>query len=72
MTKATTTISIDYSRYGRGARITVPLFRRERVLRVGDRVRVVGDDVPERTAVVASLIDHGRKAVLEFDDALAS
>ncbi|MDZ7732347.1 MAG: hypothetical protein U5R31_03865 [Acidimicrobiia bacterium] len=45
-----TTIEIDYSRHGRSQRITVPLFRRERVVEVGERVRVVGDDVPERTA----------------------
>jgi hypothetical protein len=72
MPKTMTTISIDYSRYGHAKRVTVPLFKRERTLRVGDRVRVLGDDVPDRTAVVTSLVDHGRKAVLEFDDALAS
>ncbi|MCB1006647.1 MAG: hypothetical protein KDB35_20870 [Acidimicrobiales bacterium] len=63
-----TTIEIDYSRYGRSQRITVPLFVRERVVEVGERVRVVGDDVPERTARVTALLDGGRKAVLEFDD----
>lgn len=68
MPKTMTTIEIDYSRYGRSQRITVPLFLRERVVEVGERVRVVGDDVPERTARVAALLDGGRKAVLEFDD----
>lgn len=68
MPKTMTTIEIDYSRYGRSQRITVPLFVRERVVEVGERVRVVGDDVPERTARVTALLDGGRKAVLEFDD----
>ncbi len=68
MQKTTTTIEIDYSRYGHSKRITVPLFERERAIERGDRVKVVGDDVPERTAVVATLLDGGRKAVLEFDD----
>jgi len=68
MPKTMTTIEIDYSLYGRSSRITVPLFLRERVVEVGERVRVVGDDVPARTARVAALLDEGRKAVLEFDD----
>lgn len=63
-----TTIEIDYSRYGYSKRITVPLFKRERVVQVGDRVRVVGDGVPVRTAVVASIKRGGREAVLAFDD----
>ncbi len=63
-----TTIEIDYSRYGRSKRITVPLFKRERVVQIGERVRVVGDDVPERIATVSALLDGGRKAVLAFDD----
>lgn len=69
MPKTMTTIEIDYSRYGRSKRITVPLFKRERSIEVGERVQVVGDDVPERTAIVAALIEDGRKAVLEFEDA---
>jgi len=69
MPNTMTTIEIDYSRYGRSKRITVPLFKRERSIEVGERVRVVGDDVPERSAIVAALLDDGRKAVLEFDDA---
>lgn len=68
MPKTLTTIEIDYSRYGRSSRITVPLLARERSIEIGEHVRVVGDDVPERTAVVAELLDDGRKAVLEFDD----
>lgn len=68
MSDTMTTIEIDYSRYGYSKRITVPLFKRERTVRVGDRVRVVGDDVPARTAVVASLERGGREAVLEFED----
>lgn len=72
MPKTMTTIEIDYSRYGASERITVPLFKRERVIEVGERVRVVGDDVPERIAVVAALVDGGRKAVLEFDAASAT
>ena len=68
MQKTMTTIEIDYSRYGYSKRITVPLFKRERSIRRGDRVKVVGDDVPERTAVVAEVLDGGRKVVLEFDD----
>lgn len=71
MPKTMTTIEVDYSRYGRSQRITVPLFLRERVVEAGERVRVVGDDVPERTARVAALLDDGRKAVLEFDDRTA-
>lgn len=67
-----TTIEIDYSRYGRSTRITVPLYKRERTIELGERVRVVGDDVPERTAIVAALIDDGRKAVLEFESAPAA
>jgi hypothetical protein len=63
-----TTIEIDYSRYGRSQRITVPLFRRERMIEIGERVRVVGNDVPERTARVTALLDDGRKAILEFYD----
>lgn len=69
MPKTMTTIEIDYSRYGRSKRITVPLFKRERSIEVGERVQVVGDDVPERTAFVTALVDNGRKAVLEFVDA---
>lgn len=68
MPTAMTTIEIDYSRYGYSKRITVPLFKRERSVKRGDRVKVVGDDVPERTAVIAEVLDDGRKAVLEFDD----
>lgn len=68
MPKTMTTIEIDYSRYGRSTRITVPLFKRERGIERGERVRVVGDDMPERTAVVEALIDGGRKAILEFDE----
>jgi len=67
MQKIMTTIEIDYSRYGHSTRITVPLFKRERSIEVGERVWIVGDDVPERVAVVAALVDDGRKAVLEFD-----
>lgn len=65
-----TIIEIDYSRYGRSKRVTVALFKRERAIEVGERVRVVGDDVPERSAIVAALVDDGRKAVLEFEDAV--
>jgi len=65
-----TIIEIDYSRYGRSKRITVPLFKRERAIEVGERVRVVGDDVPEHSAIVAALVDDGRKAVLEFEGAV--
>ena len=72
MPKTMTTIQVDFSRYGKSQRITVPLFRRERDIEVGDRVKVVGDDVPEMTAVVTSLLEDGRKAVLEFEDAFAS
>jgi hypothetical protein len=68
MAKTMTTIEIDYSRYGRSTRITVPLFKRERVIEVGERVRVVGDDVPARTAIVSALVEDGRKAILDFDD----
>jgi threonine dehydratase len=68
MAKTMTTIEIDYNRYGRSTRITVPLFKRERVIEVGERVRVIGDDVPERTAIVSALVEDGRKAVLDFDD----
>lgn len=68
MQKTMTTIEIDYSRYGYSKRITVPLFKRERSIERGERVKVVGDDVPERTAIVAELLDGGRSAVLEFDD----
>lgn len=68
MPKTMTTIEIDYSRYGFSRRITVPLFKRERSIEPGERVKVIGDDVPERFAVVARLLDGGRKAVLEFDD----
>ena len=39
MPKTMTTIEIDYSRYGASERITVPLFKRERVIEVGERVR---------------------------------
>jgi hypothetical protein len=69
-----TTIEIDYSWYGRSKRITVPLFERERerVIEVGERVRVVGDHAPERTAIVSALVGDGRKAVLEFDDTSAT
>jgi hypothetical protein len=70
MPKILTTIEIDYSRYGRSKRLTVPLFQRERAVEVGDHVQVVGDDVPPRTAMVVDLLDDGRKAVLEFDDEL--
>ena len=63
-----TIIEVDYSRYGRSPRITVPLFERERSVDVGDRVRVVGDDVAERRARVVDLLDGGRAAVLEFED----
>ena len=66
-----TTIEIDYSRYGRSKRLTVPLFQRERAVEVGDRVQVVGDDVPARTATVVELLEDGRRAVLEFDEELA-
>lgn len=66
-----TAIEVDYSRYGCSTRITVPLFKRERLIEVGERVRVIGDDVPERTAIVSALIENGRKAVLEFDDTSA-
>ncbi|MGH9111035.1 MAG: hypothetical protein ACRDZN_01830 [Acidimicrobiales bacterium] len=62
------TIEIDYSRYGYSKRITVLLFKRERSIERGDRVKVVLDGVPDRTAVVAELLDGGRKAVLEFGD----
>ena len=72
MPKTMTTIQVDFSRYGKSQRITVPLFRRERDIEVGDRVKVVGDDVPEMTAVVTSLLEDGRKAVLEFEDASPS
>lgn len=64
-----TVIEVDYSRYGLSSRITVPLFKRERSIEVGERVQVVGDDVPERIAIVADLVENGRKAVLEFEDA---
>ena len=67
-TTTMTTIEIDDSRYGYSKRITVPLLKRERAVEPGDRVKVVGDDVPARTAVVAAVLDGGRKAVLEFDD----
>jgi hypothetical protein len=70
MPKTLTTIEIDYSRYGRSKRITVPLFKRERSIVVGDRVQVVGDDVAPRTAVVVELLEDGRQAVLEFEDEL--
>jgi hypothetical protein len=70
MAKTLTTIEIDYSRYGRSKRITVPLFKRERSIEVGDRVRVVGDDVEPRTAVVVELLEDRRQAVLEFEDEL--
>lgn len=66
MPKTLTTIEIDHSRYGRSKRITVPLFRREQAVSVGDHVRVVGDDVPPRIATVVELLDDGRKAVLEL------
>jgi len=69
MPKTMTTIEIDYSRYGRSTRITVPLFQRERNIEIGERVRIIGDDVPTRTAVVADLIDNGRKAILDLDPA---
>lgn len=71
MPELSTTIEVDYSRYGRSKRITVPLFTRERSIEVGARVQVVGDDVPERTAIVAALLEDGRKAVLEFEDTAA-
>ncbi len=70
MPKTLTTIEIDYSRYGRSKRVTVPLFTRERTVEVGERIQVVGDDVPARTATVVELLDDGRKAVLEFDEEL--
>ncbi|HEY9558569.1 MAG TPA: hypothetical protein VIR58_17655 [Acidimicrobiales bacterium] len=63
-----TTIEIDYSRYGYAKRINVPLFKRERSIEPGDRVKVIGDDGPERIAIVAALVDAGRKAILEFDE----
>lgn len=63
-------IDIDYSRYGRSQRITVPLFQAERTVEVGERVQVTGDDVPDRAARVAALLDGGRKAVLEFEDSV--
>ena len=68
MPRTLTTIEIDYSRYGHSTRITVPLFKRERAIEVGDRVQVIGDDVPPRTATVTELLDLGRSAVLELDD----
>lgn len=37
-------------------------------MEVGEQAEVVGDDVPERTAIVADLGDDGREAVLEFED----
>lgn len=72
MTKTMVTISIDYSRYGYAKSVTVPLYKRERTLRPGDLVLVTGDDVPDRTAVVTSLTEGRRRAVLEFDDTPAS
>lgn len=67
MPKTMTTIELDYSRYGHSTRVTVPLFKRERTVEVGERVRVVGDDVPDRIAIVVELLDNGRKAILELD-----
>jgi hypothetical protein len=69
MSKTITTLEIDYSRYGHSKRITVPLFNRERTIAPGDRVRILGDDVPPRSATVIAVLDNGRQALLEIDDA---
>jgi hypothetical protein len=62
-------VFVDYSWYGRSTRVTAELFREEmEVFRVGDKVVVEGDSVPDRIATIESIDPATRSARLRIDD----
>lgn len=63
------TIMIDYNRIGRAHSFRTALLADEREgLEVGTHVLIVGDDVPDREAVVTDLTEGAREAEFAFCD----
>jgi hypothetical protein len=63
------TIVIDYNRIGRAKSFRTALLSDERDgLSVGTHVLIVGDDVPDREAVVTDLTEDAREAAFAFCD----
>ena len=63
------TIMIDYNRIGRATTFRTALLSDERDgIEVGTHVLIVGDDVPEREAVVIELSEGAREAEFAFCD----
>lgn len=63
------TIVVDYNRIGKAKSFRTALLSDEREgLCVGTYVLIVGDDVPERKAVVTDLSDGAREAAFAFCD----
>ena len=63
------TIMIDYNRIGRATSFRTVLLSDEREgIEIGTHVLIVGDDVPEREAVVTDLSEGAREAEFAFCD----
>ena len=61
------TILIDYNRIGHAKTIRTALLSDERGgMSIGMHVLIVGDDVPEREAVITDLTDGARQATFSF------
>jgi len=59
--------TVDYNRVGRSPTARVSIWPKQRGrVEVGQVVLVRGDDVPDRKAVVESVGDDGRHAILRF------
>lgn len=63
------TIVVDYNRIGLSSKFWVALFAEERnTMSIGERLVVVGDDVPERQAILTALSEDGRQGEFCFCD----